>query len=419
MPWPACPATIDRRRRPSHSPRSSRRRSVVDLGPDSVRVKGWRSLGRLDRSDVRSIATDTNRARPLGHSQVERGAFAMIDEQAQTIEERPSGTTDVVNRASRTKPAGCSPASGSVKSSRRPPGSLYVNAYICPLNVCARSSRPSSTSVLIGLGVKLVPSGIVEAPQTGGLDAATRRGPVLRRRSIPATDKLARPQDRNQPPLIPRVPHGNEWFSGLIGYLHFEVRGRAVVGESPGAIAILIDRHERRGLATPIRLRPANSQPVSAGRSKAEPSRGAACWHSRPGRHARSDGDPCGRSSHGRESRRWLLLDRLAIHAGVGLLGDPAPGQGLSASSRPGRARSHEARDLAGIDPCQPAGQARLDHRALVNPRDPGFIAQPGADRTDARKLQSDLALPEVVELAAPRDHQLLPGRDRGHGKHT
>ena len=110
----------------------------------------------------------------------------------------------------------------------------------------------------------------------------------------------------------------------------------------------------------------------------------------------------------------WLLLDTFSIHAGVGLLGDPAPGKGLSEVGTAER---------AGHKPGNLAGSIHASPRATV-----GWIIVPWSTQaTQASSLIraptgrtrgscSGPRPPEAVELAPTMTTSSF-GRNRGHGK--
>ena len=68
-----------------------------------------------------------------------------------------------------------------------------------------------------------------------------------------------------------------------------------------------------------------------------------------------------------------LQFDSFSVHAGFRGRGYPPPCQGLPQVRR-SSARGQKARNLGGIDPCQPASLGGLNHGARVDPGDPGLI---------------------------------------------
>ena len=75
-----------------------------------------------------------------------------------------------------------------------------------------------------------------------------------------------------------------------------------------------------------------------------------------------------------------------------------------------------QAGDLPGGDPRQSPGPARSDHRAVVDPRQPGLIDGGGAHGTDARQFQG--STPPADTGTRPDGHRPLLPREHGRGQH-
>ena len=78
--------------------------------------------------------------------------------------------------------------------------------------------------------------------------------------------------------------------------------------------------------------------------------------------------------------------------------------------------RCRKAGNLSRLDPRQPAGSRRADHRPVVNPGQPGLIDDRGPDGTDARQLHG-AAAPGYARARPDDERPLLPGLHRG-GQH-